>query len=227
MLTGLPSYLILTFLAAVVLTYQLFINTVKKKRWPSVIIFAWLAITGFLAQYGFFSDVISKPPPFILAVAPPLVFILFLFSSKKGKAFIDSLDLQKLTLLHIVRIPVELSLYWLAAHKAVPELITFTGKNFDIMAGITAPVIYFIGFSGGRVKNRQLLLGWNFIGLGLLLNIVIYAVLSAPFPFQQFGFAQPNIAVLYFPFTWLPSFIVMVVLLSHLAAIRQLVRQPK
>jgi hypothetical protein len=42
------------------------------------------------------------------------------------------------------------------------------------------------------------------------------------FPFQQFAFDQPNIAVLYFPFIWLPSCVVPLVLLSHLAAIRQL-----
>jgi hypothetical protein len=100
--------------------------------------------------------------------------------------------------------------------------MTFTGRNFDIVAGITAPLIYFICFKGDKVKNRSLLLGWNFICLGLLLNIVINAVLSAPFSFQQFAFYQPNIAVLYFPFILLPSFIVMIVLYSHLAAIRRL-----
>ncbi|HVF96549.1 MAG TPA: hypothetical protein VM871_04480, partial [Flavisolibacter sp.] len=39
-----------------------------------------------------------------------------------------------------------------------------------------------------------------------------------------FAFDQPNIAVLYFPFIWLPSFIVPVVLLSHLVCIRQLLK---
>lgn len=225
MLTGLPSYLVITFLVAVVLTYQLFIQAVNNKLVPSLIITGWLIITGFLAWYGFFADTSGMPPAFTLAVAPALIFIGALFITKKGNAFIDGLTIRQLTLVHIVRIPVELTLYWLAAHKAVPELMTFAGKNFDILAGITAPVIYFICFTGNQVKNRRLLLAWNFICLGLLLNIVIHAVLSAPFSFQQLGFDQPNIAVLFFPFTWLPSFIVMVVLLSHLAAIRQLMKR--
>jgi hypothetical protein len=67
---------------------------------------------------------------------------------------------------------------------------------------------------------------WNFICLGLLVNIIVNAVLSAPFPFQQFGFSQPNIAVLYFPYVWLPCGIVPLVLLSHLAVIRQLSKKP-
>jgi hypothetical protein len=227
MLTGLPSYLIITFLAALVLTYQLFIRAVKNKLIPGIIILVWLSITGFLAWYGFFADNTGTPPAFTLAAAPAFILIVSLFITKKGKLFLDELDIKKLTLVHIVRIPVELNLYWLAAHKAVPELMTFAGKNFDILAGISAPIMYFLCFDGNRVKSRRLLLAWNFICLGLLLNIVIHAVLSAPFSFQQFAFDQPNIAVLFFPFTWLPSFIVMVVLLSHLATIRQLIQQPK
>jgi len=47
-------------------------------------------------------------------------------------------------------------------------------------------------------------------------------------PFAQlFAFDQPNIAILYFPFVWLPSFIVMTVLFSHLISIRRLVKNKK
>ena len=69
-----------------------------------------------------------------------------------------------------------------------------------------------------------MLLWWNIISLGLLVNIIIYAVLSAPFSFQKMAFDQPNIAVLYFPFNLLPAFIVPVVLFGHLVSIRQLLR---
>jgi hypothetical protein len=131
-------------------------------------------------------------------------------------------DLRSLTIISIVRIPVELVLYWLSVHKAVPELMTFAGRNFDIFAGLTAPIVYYACFKVSKVSNKTLLLVWNIISLGLLLNIVINAVLSAPFRFQKFAFDQPNIAILYFPFIWLPCFIVMVILLSHLASIRKL-----
>jgi len=68
---------------------------------------------------------------------------------------------------------------------------------------------------------------WNVMALALLLNIVINALLSAPFPFQQFAFDQPNIAILYFPFVWLPSFIVVTVLFSHLVSLRKLIKNKK
>jgi hypothetical protein len=126
-----------------------------------------------------------------------------------------------LTILHIVRAPVELVLFWLFVYKAVPKLMTFEGRNFDVLSGLTAPLIYYFGFIKQYIGKKGILL-WNFICLALLMNIVVNAILAAPFPIQQFGFDQPNIAVLYFPYIWLPCCIVPLVLLSHLATIKKL-----
>jgi hypothetical protein len=102
--------------------------------------------------------------------------------------------------------------------------MTFEGKNFDILSGISAPIIALYCFKGNGNKNK-ILLAWNFICLGLLINIIYLAVFSAPFTFQKFAYEQPNVAVLYFPFIWLPSCIVPIVLFSHLAAIKKLLTE--
>jgi hypothetical protein len=175
---------------------------------------------------GFYTITDTMPPRFLLLVLPPLFFIICLFVTAKGRQYLDSLDTKFLTILHIVRVPVELVLFWLFINKAVPELMTFEGRNFDIFSGITAPVIFYFGFIKQQV-GRKIILLWNIVCLGLLINIVVNAVLSAPFPFQKFAFDQPNIAVLYFPFVWLPCCIVPLVLLSHLATIRQLLNKQK
>ena len=129
--------------------------------------------------------------------------------------------MKYLTLLHTIRILVELVLFWLFLHKFAPQIMTFEGRNFDIISGLTAPFIFYFGFIKRTLPNKILLL-WNFISIGLLINIVTIAVLSAPFSFQKLAFDQPNIALMYFPFIWLPCCIVPVVLFSHLAAMRQL-----
>jgi hypothetical protein len=128
-----------------------------------------------------------------------------------------------LTYLYIVRIPVEIVLFWLFVNKAVPELMTFQGLNFDIIAGITAPFIAYFGLTKLKLK-RQTILTWNIICLGLLVNIVVSAIFSTPSPIQKFAFEQPNIAILNFPFSWLPTFIVPIVLFGHLSSIRQLIK---
>ena len=202
-----------------------------KKRSLSIVlaVLIWLTVQALVTINGFYYYTIktSVPPKIVVfGVAPMLVLILLLFITRGGRHFIDSLSLRRLTWLHAIRIPVEIVLYLLFLHKAVPELMTFEGRNFDIIAGLTAPVLAYFGFVGDRPR-RNLLLIWNFISLALLLNIVINALLSAPGPLQKFAFDQPNIAVLLFPYSWLPTFVVPVVLLSHLAAIRQLTRISK
>lgn len=225
MLTGIPGYVTIIFLLTVALTWIFLLSATKNKTTVAIITLAWLTLTGLLAWRGFYTDTSSMPPKLTFAVVPAVVFIIILLSTKKGWSFCNGLDLRMLTLLHVVRIPVELVLYWLAANKAVPELMTFEERNFDILSGISAPIVYFICFKGEAIKNKGLLLAWNFICLALLFNIVIHAILAAPFPFQQFAFEQPNIAVLYFPFAWLPAFIVMAVLFSHLVAIKRLLKK--
>ncbi|HVF81580.1 MAG TPA: hypothetical protein VM884_06585, partial [Flavisolibacter sp.] len=157
---------------------------------------------------------------------PPLIAIAVCFLTKPGRAFLNSLDAKWLTLLHVVRVPVEMVLLWLALQKYLPLLMTFEGRNFDILSGLTAPLIFYFGYVRKKLSSRALL-AWNFACLALLINIVVNAIFAAPFPFQQFAFDQPNIAVLYFPFVWLPAFIVPVVLLAHLANIRQLLLSKK
>lgn len=167
-MTGLPVYITITFLLTVALTWLLLLGAARKKTIPFIITAAWLAVIGILAYNAFFIDTDKMPPKLALAVVPAIFFIIGLLFTKKGWVFCNSLDLRLLTLLHVVRLPVELVLYWLALHKAVPELMTFEGRNFDILSGISAPIILFSCFNGTAIKNRRLLLTWNFICLGLV-----------------------------------------------------------
>lgn len=231
MLENLPQYISLVFsfttIATLFFFFLIILNSKDFSSKTNVIILAltlWLILQMILSFFNFYnSDTLSFPPRFLLLTLPPLLTIIILFATRSGKIFIDGLSLFYLTLLNVVRIPVEIVLYWLFLNKAVPELMTFNGNNFDIFSGITAPIIAYFGIYK-KLFNKKIILTWNIISLALLLNIVITAIFSAPFTFQKFAFEQPNIAVLYFPFSWLPGFIVPVVLFTHLASIRKLIK---
>lgn len=218
---NLPAYISILFGITTILTAWIFYKAAGNSKPVLLVILVWLAVQTFIASSGFYTVTDTLPPRFLLLVLPPFLGIAGLFMSPKGRKFINGLDLKSLTILHTIRIPVELVLFLLFTYKAVPELMTFEGRNFDILSGITAPVIFYFAFIRKQF-GRRIILFWNVICLGLLVNIVGNAILSAPFPFQQFAFDQPNIAVLYFPFIWLPCCVVPLVLLSHLAAIKQL-----
>jgi len=235
MIDHLPTYISLFFGLTTVATWVLFVWTIrcssseptrKKATRIGLALCIWLLLQSFLTLNNWYhTDTNSFPPKIILlGILPAILTIIFLFSTAKGRQFIDSLPLKQLTYLHLVRVPVEIVLYWLYLNKAVPQLMTFEGRNFDILAGITAPFVAYFSFTK-KAKSRNAILLWNLLCLGLLLNIVVNALLSTPSPIQQFAFEQPNIAILYFPFSCLPTFIVPIVLFAHLTAIRQLVQQ--
>ncbi|MCF6348312.1 MAG: hypothetical protein L3J20_08445 [Flavobacteriaceae bacterium] len=184
-------------------------------------ILVWTTIVAILGLLGFYQKAGTFPPRFIFLLVPGVIFVLLLLLNKKSRNFMDNLNLKWLTLLHTIRIPVEIVLYYVFLERLIPDLMTFDGYNYDIISGLTAPIIYYLVFVV-KVLNKKALLIWNFLALALLINILTIAILSAQTPFQKLAFEQPNIGVTYFPFVWLPAVIVPIVLFSHLSSIRQL-----
>lgn len=220
----LPAYIPWTFGLTTVATLLLFYRAAKKSVPILIGLLAWLVFQAALAINNVYnSDPEAFPPAIVLfGILPAILAVALPFLIPKGRSFINNIPASRLTYLHTVRIAVEIVLWWLSLQGAVPELMTFEGRNFDIVAGITAPFVAFFGVAKRRL-GKSVILAWNITCLGLLLNVVVHAFLSAPTPVQQMAFDQPNIAVLYFPFSWLPTFVVPVVLFAHLVSIRQVV----
>lgn len=216
----LPAFLAPVFVLTTALAVGIFYVAAHRAKWFLGLMGAWLLLQGSLALSGFYTVTGGLPPRLALALGPPLLGLVSLRSRARGRAWLDSLRLETLTLLHTVRLPVELVLWSLYQYHAVPRLMTFEARNWDVLFGLSAPPLYWLAFRGPRV-SRRLLLSWNVLGLASLLNIVANAVLSVPTPLQRFAFEQPNVAILYFPFTWLPAVVVPLMLLAHLAAMMQ------
>lgn len=228
-----PVLFVLTTIAGLLLLYWTIKGSGSEqvRNNANVICFGlvlWLGFQAILALRNVYhSDPDAMPPKIVLfGIAPAMLLILLLFLTAKGRSFMDGLPLDRLIWIHVLRVPVELVLFWLFIQQLVPELMTFEGRNFDVFSGITAPLIAWFGFRKRKLSSGFILI-WNFVCLGLLINIVVHALLSAPSPFQKLAFDQPNIAILYFPFHWLPTFIVPLVLFAQLSSIRQLLLPEK
>lgn len=230
MIEGLPLYLTVVFLLTTALTVGIFFYAIARAGFDSVpakflLIFVsgWLVATAVLAYTGFFRNFDVVPPrTFAIGVWPfmavTLIYLVFF------RRFLGKFPLTVLTFLHVIRIPVELCLLWLYQSGQVPIEMTFEGRNFDILSGITAPLIYFLAFRNGpRQVNLGLLFVWNLLALLLLGNIVTIAVLAFPSPFQSIGLNQPNVGVTYYPFIWLPAVIVPIVFFCHVTSIWKIV----
>jgi hypothetical protein len=220
----LPLSIGIVFALTTILTITLFYQATNRSRTTLFILLGWIVLQAIVSFSGFYLVEDTIPPRMALLAGPALLFIIGLFLTANGRSFLDSLNLKKLTGLHSIRIVVELVLYGLFLHEAVPQLMTFAGRNFDILAGLSAPVAVYFGFVNSTPK-KTFLVAWNILCILLLVNIVSLAVLSAPTPLQLLAFDQPDIAILYFPFVWLPCCVVPLVLLSHLASLRLLLKK--
>ena len=229
-MTALPSYLPLIFVASLIFTVGAMVIATHKVSsrmvtlGTAIVLFTLAFIQAGLAQMGFYTILDGLPPRNVFLVSPVIIGTILLFALP-SRVVLRKLPLFILTLVHVVRIPIEIGLWRLHREGFVPRLMTFEGGNIDIVAGILALIMLFVAFKGGKLipERKNLFLIWNIIGLVLILNIIIRATLSFPFEAtQRLAFDMPNAAMLYFPYIWLPVLIAPIVLFSHIVTLWQL-----
>jgi glucan phosphoethanolaminetransferase (alkaline phosphatase superfamily) len=181
---------------------------------------AWLGLTALLSMESFYHDFSTMPPrPIIPALVSILSGILFLRSAS-GKSLLGSTPASWLIGFQVFRVLMEIILWLVYEHGIIPVQMTFEGRNFDILVGLTAPFVAYL-LHLGRIKPMVAVV-WNIAGLGLLMNIVIVAALSTPSPLRVFMNEPANTFIAYFPFVWLVAFVVPMAFCGHIASLMQL-----
>lgn len=180
----------------------------------------WLAYTSALGYFGVIARSTNPPgPAFILF--PVILFVaLFLSRSKAAGQVAASIPLGLLLGAQAFRIVVEQFLFQLAEVGLAPRMLTYEGVNFDILIGLSAPIVAWAYFTG-RLSARVALM-WNFLGLAMLANIVVRAIMTAPGPFHILTSDVPNLAIGTFPYTYIPGLMAPLALSLHVLAIRAL-----
>ena len=227
-----PAWVTALFVALVAAMWALVVAGVsaaaRRARWSGRaagiaggVLAAWLALTLALAAAGVFSDFAAMPPRFppILIIAVAAVVVL-----ARSRAIAPLLAATPPTwLIHaqVFRVAVEFVLWRLVVAGAAPEIMSFTGRNFDIAVGLTAPVIAYACLTA-RVWPRAVALWWNVAGIAVLVNTVVNALLAVPTPLRVIVTEPPNSFVAVAPYIWLPAFLVPLAWSLHVLSIRQL-----
>ncbi|MEM6267865.1 MAG: hypothetical protein AAF998_00440 [Bacteroidota bacterium] len=180
---------------------------------------AWIGLLMFLSLKGVFHRMDVFPPRIMFAVVATMGFIAILAVNRRFGQTLRTINPAWLIWPQVFRILVEIVLWLNYENGDTPIQMTFEGLNFDILAGISAPIIAWLAYGQGR-QRHGLALVWNFVGLALLLNILTIAVLSTP----AVGVLEPeNTFIGYFPFALLPGFVAPYAMLLHVVSIRQLI----
>ncbi|MCP3061189.1 hypothetical protein LXT21_20620 [Myxococcus sp. K38C18041901] len=179
-----------------------------------------MGLTGIFAARGAFADMRSAPPDIFKALLPTVALTFVLAFSRFGERLARGLSLGALIGFQVFRIPVEWVLWALHREGTLPIEMTFEGLNFDILTGLSAPIVAWLA-ARGRASPAMMTL-WNTAGLALLVTIVTVANLSSPL-FEGVFRAEPRSTLITTaPFIWLPIVLVQAALLGHLLVYRRL-----
>jgi hypothetical protein len=136
----------------------------------------WIFLFSQIVQSGWLEE--SPVPRLMIALGViNLVTILCAFS-KIGGWLSAGVPLTALVAFQGFRFPLELVLHEWVAQGVIPESMTWTGSNWDIISGFLAIAAAFF-----VKKNRTIAWVANFIGFALLMNVIRVAIMSSPLPF--------------------------------------------
>lgn len=188
----------------------------------SALIAGWLVFTVALASAGVLARWEATPPRLVLL---PLAVLGTMFLAGRTTTFGQLLDATPPAwpiALQAFRLPVELLLWALFVDGRIPERMTFAGRNLDVLVGLSAPLVAW-AVARGRLP-RAGVVAWNLAGLGLLANIVVIALRSAPGPLNAGWGGVPSTVIAEVPFVWLPAFLVPLAVFGHVVSLRQVAR---
>lgn len=182
---------------------------------------AWMTLTWVAASSGILQQWDRRPPPFLFVILGIVIVSFILAFGGVGTRLAQFIPLWALVAVQSFRLPLELAMHALIERGIMPVQMSYSGRNFDIVTGATAIVVALLVKKG--YGGRGLVLAWNVIGLGLLVNVVSVAIASMPLV-KAFGEERVVTFVTYPPFVWLPAVMVLAALAGHLMIFRALRR---
>jgi len=180
---------------------------------------AWMAGTWMIAASGVLRQWQRLPPPMLLLVVAIIAIASAIAFSGYGAALATRIPLAALVGVQGFRLPLELAMHALVGRGVMPPQMSYGGLNYDIVSGATAILV--AAFLATGRAGRGLVLAWNLLGLALLANILVVAILSMPM-IAAFGPDRLNTFVTYPPYVWLPAVLVLAALAGHLLVFRAL-----
>jgi len=159
----------------------------------------------------------------VIWFASMVVMTLALAWSSFGRRFADKLPFVALIGFQAFRLPLELIMHRAAIAGIMPNVMTYTGYNFDIVTGATALPLAL--YAWRRPVPRWLIVLWNATGQILLFVVAGVALAASPI-FRAFGDDQLNVWVTQFPYVWI-AVMVAAALFGHVVTLRKLMAQPR
>jgi hypothetical protein len=195
--------------------------TARWARGTALGLLVWLVGTAALSASGVLEVPATPPRAIFFVVGANLAAVVFALSPA-GTRLAAGLPVAALVGFHAFRLPLELVLHQWYLEGVVPVQMTYAGHNFDIVTGVLALGVGLVLWRAG--PSWPLVLGFNLVGLALLVTVATIALLSSPIPLRTYMNEPPVLLVFHAPYGWIVPMCVAPALAGHLVLLRWLWR---
>lgn len=194
----------------------------RAVAWALAAALAWWSVSGALASAGVLARFDARPPPIAPFMASVLVLGVVLGLSPVGRRLATALPLGVLVIVQGFRFPLELVMHRAALDGVMPNALSYSGYNFDVVTGGSALLVGALALTNRA--PRALVWAWNLVGIAALAMIAFIAVATSPMV-RAFGDDQLNTWVARVPYVWLPAINVVFAIAGHVVVTRKLLAE--
>ena len=187
----------------------------------AAILIGWLALAALLGAGGAFRAAAGQLPSIQYGVfVPILIGALLVWRSPAVKRIIEAVPQAWIVGVQLYRAlgVIFLILY---ANDQMPGLFAWPAGIGDILVGVLAPVVA-LAYARAPRENADLVFSWNVFGILDLAVAVGTGFATSPSQFQLFALDRPNELVSLFPLVLIPTYLVPLSILLHLASLTKL-----
>jgi hypothetical protein len=183
----------------------------------AILVSVWLLYVIIVSQSGVLADFSLPPRLPLLIVIPAIIGSIVITCRSSFNEVLRHTPLHWPVYLQSFRIVVELLIYGAFADGVFPERATFKGLNYDILSGLSAPVVAYLN-QRGSISGKVLLI-WNVIAMAIL-SVTVYAFISTYYFSDYLATGSSDFVRL--PYLLLAAVLLPVAIFLHLFSLRQL-----
>ena len=178
----------------------------------------WLIYIIILSGSDILEDFSLPPRLPLLIVIPAILFIFAITGRDRFRDVLMQTPRHLPVYLQSYRIVVELLIYGAFLEGVFPEKATFKGLNYDILVGLSAPLIAWL-YQYRKISDKALLT-WNVVSL-VVLSLTVYSFISTYY-FSDYVQSMNNMDFVKLPYLLLASVLLPVAVFLHIFSLRQL-----
>jgi hypothetical protein len=193
-------------------------------RASAIILVGWFAAAAGLAWIGAFEGAPDSLPTIQFGILIPIVLGALLFwRSETASRIIDAVPQQWLIGLHVLRVLGATFLVLYAAGR-MPVLFALPAGLGDLLVTGLAPFVAWLHARDPR-SSAGLIATWNILGITDFVVAAAAGFATGPSPLQLTAFDNPNVLMAQFPLVVIPTFLVPLWTLLHIASLMKLRRE--